>query len=151
MSAKAITTWVLLANGAEARVLVGKGSGNGLEELPGADFSGPHRSGTELFSDRPGRSFDSHGQGRHALEPGSTAADQEREVFLRKLSHWLGAELEKGAFDRLVIAAAPKALGLLRRSLPNAVRKKVVCQLDRDLTSATPQAVVALLEDQVLL
>lgn len=151
MKPKLITTWVLVANGAEARVLVGTGSGKGLSVLPDAVFKGLHRSGTELFSDRPGRSYDSHGQGRHAMEPGTTAAEQEREVFLRKLAHWLGEAEGKGSFDRLVIAAAPKALGLLRRALPHAVRDKVVCELDRDLTHATPQAVVESLKDRVLL
>jgi len=151
MSPKTITTWVLLANGAEARVLVGKGSGKGLSALPDAEFKGLHRRGTELFSDRPGRAFDSPRQGRHAMEPTTTAAEQEREAFLRKLAHWLGAAGEKGDFDRLAIVAAPKALGLLRRSLPHGVRDKVVCELDRDLTGATPQAVVESLKDRVLL
>ena len=46
----------------------------------------------------------------------------------------LDAKLAAGAFDRLIIAAAPTALGSLRAALSEAVGKTVTGELPKDLT-----------------
>ena len=47
----------------------------------------------------------------------------------------LEAKAKAGAYDRLVIAAAPIALGNLRKVLSDHVKKTVVAELDKDLSN----------------
>ena len=56
------------------------------------------------------------------------------------------ASADRGAFQRLILVAPPRALGELRDSLPEAVRDRVVGELDLDLTKATPETVEAHIE-----
>jgi len=65
---KPTRTWVLIADGARARVLVNDGPGRGLAEVDGLEFSADHSATHDLVSDREGRSYSSHGQGRSAID-----------------------------------------------------------------------------------
>ncbi len=75
-------------------------------------------------------------------------------VLLRKDERWFVNDLPNGgyeswaldrkaldgAFDRLVIAAAPIALGNFRKQLSDHSKKLVLAELDKDLTNLpTPQ------------
>jgi protein required for attachment to host cells len=79
-----------------------------------------HAPQQDLESDKPGRSFDSHGQGRHAMEPRQEARDGSRQRFVSFLTEALVREHSKDPLDELVVAAPPHLLGMLRQS----VRKK---------------------------
>ena len=139
---KATTTWVLVADGAKARILVNSGPGQGLDELPEGAFEGPNRRAQDAMADRPGRSFDSQGLGgRHAMEPPTPQHDLDRQHFARDLAAWLDEPNRRKSFDRLAVVAAPRMLGELRAELSDALRDKLVCELDKDLTKATPAAI----------
>ena len=62
-------------------------------------------------SDAPGRSFDSVGKGRHAMEPEHSAKQQLRKSFAKRLATELeSARIEK-RFQNLVLIAAPAISG----------------------------------------
>jgi protein required for attachment to host cells len=42
---------------------------------------------------------------------------------------------QQGRFDRLIIAAAPTALGDIRPSLSDAVKQTIIAELPKDLTN----------------
>ncbi|MGH6943019.1 MAG: host attachment protein, partial [Geminicoccaceae bacterium] len=88
----------------------------------------------EIASDRPGRSFDSAGQGRHAMEPPTDPQRYAKYAFARELAHRLEEAVHAHRFDRLVVVAAPRTLGDLRDLLPDAVKAKIVAEIDKDLT-----------------
>ena len=148
---KKVTTWVVVADGTRARVLENAGPGLGLAEVPGGTFEGPNRRDGEIASDRPGRSFDSRGQGRHAMEPDTPAARHEHREFARSVAAWLNEPKRRDRYDRLAVVAAPRTLGDLRELLPAGVRAKVVCELDKDLVAAKPAAIVDALGDRIAL
>lgn len=132
---KPTVTWILVANGTQARVLENTGPGKGLRQVDGLDFGIEALQARELVTDRPGRSFSSVGHGRSAMEPRTDPVEQREAAFVKSVADVLDAELKKGAYDRLVIAAAPIALGDIRKQLTAGVRKTILAELDKDLTN----------------
>jgi protein required for attachment to host cells len=90
------------------------------------------------MADRPGRTFDSAGHGRHAMEPPTDPKRVEQHAFFTEVAERLEAAARGGKFDRLVLVAEPRALGELRRLLAPAVAAKVSAELDKDLTHLPP-------------
>ncbi len=131
---KPVTTWIVVADGARARILANSGVGKGVTQVDGADFRVPHPPSSELLSDRPGRSFDSVGGGRHAMAPSSDPHRHSKRMFLKTLADFLRTHAEAKSYDRLVVLAPPQALGDLRRQLPDSVRALVMAEEPRDLT-----------------
>jgi protein required for attachment to host cells len=126
------TAWMLVADGRRARVLVEPRRGACLEEP--ADWAmeiGPD----ELYDpqDRPPRSFNSVGGARHAMDKGRSLHEQEEEKFLKRVADRLGEAERHNQFDHLVIAAPPRALGLLRNFLTQGAKARVVADISKDL------------------
>ncbi|GAB4359780.1 MAG: hypothetical protein Kow0073_18810 [Immundisolibacter sp.] len=88
----------------------------------------------ELVSDAPGRTFDSAGQGRHAMENDIDPRRQEALRFAGELAERLESGRVRQEFDCLGLVAAPQFLGLLREALTDACRAKVCLEVDKDLT-----------------
>jgi len=131
---KAITTWVVVADGARAKVYLNDGPGKGLAEVPGTGLEGSHAPTREINADRPGRTFDRAGEGRHAKEPPTDPHREAKRKFARQVAELLQDGLNRGAYDRLVLVAPPQALGDLRGQLGKGVQAKVSGELGKDLT-----------------
>ncbi len=87
---KPIVTWILIANGARARLFSNDGPGHGVRLVSDEVLVCVNLPGREIMSDRPGRTFDSVGAGRHAKEPRTDA----REIEKRSFAHELAAMLD---------------------------------------------------------
>ncbi|MEZ5668261.1 MAG: host attachment protein [Alphaproteobacteria bacterium] len=131
---KKIVTWVVIADGQHARIVANDGPGKGLYQVPGGAMEGDARRGRDIVADRPGRSFDSAGQHRHGMEPSSDPRQLVEDAFLHGLLDRLSAAEAEGAFDRLVLVAEPKALGTLRKHMPQALSGRLSGDLAKDLT-----------------
>lgn len=132
---KKTVTWVLIADGAQARVLENTGPGKGLKQVEGLDWTIETLQAQDIVTDRPGRSFSSVGSGRSAMEPKTDPVAHRETEFVKAVAATLDRKHQSGAFDRLVVAAAPIALGDLRKALSPAVKKTVVAELNKDLTN----------------
>lgn len=133
-------TWILIANGTQARILEHNGPGKGLTSISGLEWSIAPLQSQDINTDRPGRSFSSVGSGRSAMEPRTDAAEHREAEFVRSVAQEVDRKALDGAFDRLVIAAAPIALGNFRKQLSDHSKKLVMAELDKDLTNLpTPQ------------
>ena len=130
---KPITTWILLADSTQARIACNDGPGRGVTLVSGETLHGRNLPGREIDSDRPGRTFDSHGRGRHAMEPPTDPRENEKQHFIRDLAALLDKEAKRGRYDRLVLVAPPKALGYLRRALSDQVRDRITGEIRKDL------------------
>lgn len=129
------TTWFLVADGARAQIYATEGRSIDLKPVFDHDFAAPTRApGRAMNTDRPGRAFDSAGQGRHAMEPPTDWQTHEKQMFVKSLT----AELEKGAesnaYDRLVLVASPEILGYLRDDIGKNAGRLVVAEINKDLT-----------------
>jgi protein required for attachment to host cells len=106
--------WVVVADQSKARIFTVADSRGELIDV--GELTHPVARDLEqtLTSDRPGRSFDSKGKGRHAMGSTVEPARQESIRFAKQVADHLQAAHEKGRFDRLLLVAGPFLLGLLR-------------------------------------
>ena len=128
--------WVVVADGARARILVNDGPGTGLRDAFGADFIADNRRSRDIASDRPGRSEGGAGGagGRHAMEPKTDSHQYEKQVFAREMADRVNDACRRGDFDSLVLVAPPQTLGALRDALGKPALSKVVAEFGKDLT-----------------
>ncbi|MBN8531014.1 MAG: host attachment protein [Alphaproteobacteria bacterium] len=109
-------TWIVVADGAKAYVYIYSGPGEGLQKVE------------VLLSPRnaPDRSA------------GETALQRfARKKFSRAFVNMLKTEQQD--FDHLVLAAPPTTLGDMRASLDEALRAKLLAEIDRDYTHHLPE------------
>ncbi|MGV6871878.1 host attachment protein [Pseudochelatococcus sp. B33] len=137
---KAETTWVLIADGARARIVRDLGASRESGERPGdLVFEIDHKKLREIMSDKPGRSFSSHGPQRSAMEYSSDPVQAQEEKFAGTLLKELERRHASGEFDRLAIIAEPRLLGVIRRILPSTLRGTIVKEVAKDLTKLPEQ------------
>lgn len=131
--------WVLIADGGQAKVLESDRADRELAPARGMTFEAEIPAGRDILADRPGRSFDSVGAGRHAMETPSDPRRLLKRQFADMLAQKLADALRQGRFDRLVVVAPPSALGDLREALPENVKKSILSEINKDLVR-TPLA-----------
>jgi protein required for attachment to host cells len=136
---KPTITWILIADGARARLYSNSGPGKGIEAVPGGVIEGDHRPDHELVRDGLGRTFESVGETRHAIQPRTDPHRELKRDFSKELAAMLDQRLAAKAFDRLVLVAPPSALGDLRAALPAHMKPHIYAELNKDLTK-TPAA-----------
>jgi len=130
---KPTTTWILIADGAHARIFANRGPGKGIELIDGK-FDADHRPTHEIVDDRLGRTHESVGATRHAIAAEHDPHRELKHTFAISLARMLDERRSEHAYDRLVLVAPPKTLGDLRAALPASVRALVRAELDKDLT-----------------
>ena len=131
---KPTRTWVLIADGARARILENDGPNRGLTAMDGLVFHGDHSATHDLVPDREGRSYSSHGPGRSAIDSRSDPHRDLKTKFVHQLADVLARGLEQNSYDRLIIVAPPVTLGDLRTAISDHVRALVVGEVAQDLT-----------------
>jgi len=127
-------TWIIVADGARAQVFVNSGHGSGLESALPQALVADNRPSGDIGSDRPGRSFDSAGQGRHAMQPNSDPHQYAQAEFARDIAKLLEEKRGQKAYDQIIIIAAPRMLGELRNALDASTSRLVIGEIDKDLT-----------------
>lgn len=124
--------WVVVCDGKKALVLENIGD----EKFPNLRtkevYQHPDPLTHELGTDEPGRSFQSVGAARSAMEQ-TDWHRQEEERFLAKLAARLDAAVQAGETKSLVIAAPPRALGVLRQAYTQGLRSALRAEIDKDL------------------
>ncbi len=144
---KSIRTYILVADGARAHLLLSEGRGKPLTEVPGSDIRQDLKPDHELSADRPGRVHESANVSRHAIERDDLHR-REKERFAQSLADVLDKRLANREYDRLVIAAAPDTLGVIRSALSDKVRAVILAEVAKDLTKIpNPQIRLHLGED----
>ena len=147
---KPTKTWILIADGARARMLGHDGPGHGLYEIEGMEFNGDHSATHDIVTDRQGRSFSSHGHGRSAYEAHSDPHRQLKVKFADELADTLAKKLADKSYDRLIMVASPVTLGDLRAALSDHVRAVVVGEIAQDLTKLPNDKIAAHLKDVLM-
>lgn len=128
-------TWVVIADGGQAEVVEYNGANEALTMVPNGRFEQPNLPTREIVSDDRGRGFAGKGisDARGAMEWHTDAHDYEEFRFVSRVSQFLDEHVND--YDQLVVAAAPKALGTLRKKLSSNVQKKVRAELNKDFTN----------------
>lgn len=122
---------VVVAEQSRARLFLRDRSSKVFRELE--DMTNPEARLHEkdLVSDRPGRSFDSRGENRHAMEMKTGPAKQVAIRFARDICKQL--ESTRNNYEKLILVAPPQFLGMLRDNLPDTLKKVVIREIDKEL------------------
>ncbi len=129
-----VPTCIVASNGAEARLfLVGKrfGPWTPVETLKNPEATLREQ---DYNSDTPGRSFDSFGQGRHAMSPEVSARQHDLLAFAQEIAQYLAKTHAAGQFNKLVLVAEPTFLGYLRRKLSATLKRELCCEVPKNPT-----------------
>ncbi len=137
---KAPIVWVLIADDHVARLF--ERTIEGIKPFGEARLA--HRA-KEVPNRSLGRTAGA-GSLRHKLTPHVTADEKDTLSFIQDVATRLDQAANENAFDRLVLAAAPKTLGRLRRLLTAPVQDRIVAEIDKDLTKMGEKALQAELE-----
>jgi protein required for attachment to host cells len=144
---KAAKTWIVIADGARARLVSAEGHGEMLHVVEQREFSSDHRPNRELQRDRPARVYESHGETRHGVEPKTDPHRELKRDFAQVIAEALDDSLALKHFDRLIVVAPPVTLGDLRRALSEAVKASVIAEVAMDLTKTPNSEVPRHIED----
>jgi protein required for attachment to host cells len=123
--------WIVVADATRARILEVNDKGVGIEPALERVPIGSNLPSREIASDRPGRTLDRAGEGRHAKAPPTDPARHAKAEFAQALAELLDGERKKDSFGRLVIVAPPQFLGDLRAKVSDPLRELVEAEIDK--------------------
>ena len=124
--------WVLVCDGSKALLFKNAGDAQAINLQAVTTLHEWHPPSRDLGTERPGRAVDSHDGSRSAV--GNADLHQEAETkFLHEVALKLDQAVHEHQIKALVIAAAPKALGVLRDCLTPATKQVVTGEIAKDL------------------
>lgn len=123
-------TWILVCDGAHAKLFINHGGNDGVhrEAETAQDIPPAH----EIRTNRRGRNRSHPSNALHAFTSTDGVREQKKETFLKEVAEKINQAA--GQINRLVVAAPPKALAVLRDALSPQVKTKIVAEIDKDLT-----------------
>ncbi len=138
--------WVVVANAGRADIYSRHKKRGPLEVVQCLAEDQASAKEQELVADEPGRTFDSGGHGRHAMEPRHTEKDHLLTSFAQRIAQSLESARKASRFDQLIIIAAPAMLGELRHQLDEPTASLVTMEFDKELTDRDPETIAKLLD-----
>jgi len=135
-------TWVVVCDGRKAVVFdnIGDPDYPDLRIIEAETREAPRTS--EMGTDAPGRVHQRFGEARSSVEQ-TDWHDRDEEAFLKELAVRLDKAVAGGETTGLVIVAAPRALGMIRKAYTHAIREALVAEIDKDYTNVPPDEVEA--------
>lgn len=148
------STWLLVANGSEARLFAfndPRRPGRGVKLLDSIDHPKSRQKGSDLASDRPGAYLSAAAGTSHgAYSDTSDPKGDERDRFSRELAEILAEAHQSQRFKRLVLVAPPQMHGLLNRHLDKNVQQTVSQHIDKDYTKLAERELVSQVSSRLL-
>lgn len=124
--------WVVVCDGAKALVLQNTGDAK-FPNLKMREVYEQKDLPTHLLgADRPGRTHSSAGSGSSAVTQ-TDWHNQAEQAFLTQLAEKLDAAVTAGKMKSIILAASPRALGMIRPAYSHALRAAVRAEVDKDL------------------
>ncbi len=108
------TTWIVIVDGSRARIVTPDAEGSRLELVTELGSDAAHIPAHEIGTDRLGRVQESQYSGRHSIEPRQDPHEQRKVDFVRAVALHLTEASREYRFDRMVLFAPPRDLGVLR-------------------------------------
>ncbi|MGB9365082.1 MAG: host attachment family protein [Xanthobacteraceae bacterium] len=123
--------WVVVCDGAKALILENAGDAVALNLKTKEVHAQTDEKTSDQGTDAPGRSINSVGARRSAMEQ-TDWHQQGEDRFLTELSKRLNAAVMAGETKSLVLVAPPRALGVLRQACTNGLRDAIRAEIDKD-------------------
>jgi len=128
------TTWIVIGHRAGARIFEHKRP-NELRLVSEIEHEQGRLENQAFDADRPGRAFDRHGAGRHAMGVEEPPHERVAAAFARQVGDVLNTARNQNRFDELVIVAEPRFLGMLRTALDHVTASRVSSSVSKDLAN----------------
>lgn len=124
---------VLIANGEKALFLrnIGDAKAPHLSVVKKETQDNP--PDREQSANKPGRMFD--GTGHRSAVDDTDWHELAKDRFARDLADILYKRAHRNEFDELIVAADPSTLGELRKEWHQEVERRIVAEIDKDLTN----------------
>ena len=126
-------------DGAAAQAFLVERADRRLTPLAGFPMAGEKKP---EFSDQPGRAFSSADQRRSAAEPRSDHEKLIEREFVQKVAARLEELRSQKEFEKLIVAAGPRALGYWRDVAPAALSGVVAKELASDYATMDQNALM---------
>lgn len=136
-------TWIIVANGDTARLFDLPGRNASPVPLTDHVWDAPE---VNDYADGQGMSHSSVGASQRRMAPRTGPEEMKLDAFARFISDRLAKALMRGEFERLVIAAAPALMGVLRDHLDTAVKATVWIEIDKDFAQLPLDKLAKVLE-----
>ena len=128
-------TWILVADGARARLFEAASSDDALNELACFANPGGRSHGRNFTTARSPAVNESIGAARYSIEPHTPLREKTTDRFARTIKDELERARNDHRYARLVIVAPPGFLGALHGTFPKPLRDCVVAEVKRNLTA----------------
>jgi len=128
------TVWILVADGARARIVEYNGPQAGLSPAMDHEFAASHAASRDFVADKPGRGQGGVVGAGHAVAPKVDWHTFEKHLFAKEMVQVLEDAHGRNAFDELVLIAPPTTLGDLRKALSPQLSARVRGEVGKDLT-----------------
>ncbi|MDH5394179.1 MAG: host attachment protein [Gammaproteobacteria bacterium] len=125
---------IVVADSARARIFTAETSKSPLSEIDVLARPEVRLHDRDLTSDLPGKDIGGDGSGAHAYQSKTDPKKHQQIEFSRQVARYLNDADHHHKLSKLLIVATPSFLGDLRSQLSHETSKKVVFELDKDLT-----------------
>ncbi len=129
--------WVVVADSARARVLRAESRIGPLEDMMDLSDTQARLHDGDLYTDEQTRRMEfgrSGDQGANDYEPPRSHHRELAHRFAREIADYLRRGALENRYERLVLAASPEFLGVLRKELDDNARAKITLELTKDLS-----------------
>ncbi len=124
--------WVVVCDGAKALVLQNTGDVRFPNLKTIAVYEQKDLPTREIGADKPGRTHSSAGSGSSSVTQ-TDWHNQAEQAFLTHLAQKLDAAVAVGKAKSIILAASPRALGMIRPAYSHALRAAIRTEVDKDL------------------
>lgn len=139
-------TWIMVSDGATARIYDYQGPKQKLKLVEGAEFDHVNKPNRELVSTERGRFWDT-AENQRSADSSSDPHEREKKRFAEELADYLDKNSHE--YERLIMAAPPKMLHYLRDDFPKNKAHKIIATISKDLTKASEKSLEKHLQDYI--
>ena len=112
----------------------------------GQDFVSDNLRDSEIYMDKPGRSYESSNPTRHAYQPRTDWHEYHKQLFAKEICSILEKANENADFDELIIISPPKMLGDIRGYLDKQILPKITAEIPKDISKLSEHELLNYLE-----
>ena len=139
--------WVVVADESRAIFYARDTKRSPLSEMFQLENTVARKKTSSQISDRGGRSFDSHGQGRHTMTKEKTDPKKHVAVaFAKEIAGRIAKARHDGSCRDYSLVAAPRFLGILRDALEIAGHADALLTIDKDMVGQDTAVIEKLLK-----
>lgn len=142
------TYWIVVADESSTVVYARDTKRGPLRELFSLENEAARKKTGDLISDRGGRSFDSHGQGRHTMAKEKTDPKKHAAtLFAKQIAERIAKAVHNGSCRGFALVAAPRFLGILREAVSTAAKVEPFVTVDKAVVGRDASVIEKLLAE----